>query len=88
MSRTSELVVFKSGGDWADASVEVLKVPLAVDLSDERKKYREWYSKVYLSRMHSKERPNPYYSFTTWLSKFCKATEPTEAEIEVIDEDY
>ena len=82
--RQSELVAILDGGDWADASVNFVKVPLTVDIEKERLNYDKWYREVYLPQFRHKL--TTYLTFSDWLRKHCGASEPLPTDIEVLDE--
>lgn len=39
----TRIVVVKGGGDWADASVDVLTLPVGVDMQEARAVWGDWY---------------------------------------------
>lgn len=40
-------VALLGGGDWNDASVEILDIPDDMDIDEVRKEWQEWYNTVY-----------------------------------------
>lgn len=88
-------VLLMSGGDWADASADLIDVPSGVDLQAEHDAYRKWYRESYvpsytawskLENKYSDENRQlcmKYLSFKEWLlSKGCAAN----TTIEVFEE--
>lgn len=40
-------VALLSGGDWADASVDLLDIPDDMDVESVKEEWREWYNTMY-----------------------------------------
>ena len=60
------IVLIMGGGDWADASVDDLKVPAEMDLDAELEKWRKWYREEYVPAHRTSKKPI-YKGFVTWL---------------------
>ena len=60
-------VLILGGGDWADASAELLNVPANLDLDLAHKEYRQWYSTYKVG--------DKYFNFTEWLRENKNATD-------------
>jgi hypothetical protein len=67
------------GGDWFDASAELLSVPCEVDIDAEMGRHRQWYDEEYLPAMRRGEKI-PYESIGDWLQKRCNAKPDTSIE--------
>ncbi len=88
------LVAVLGGGDWADASVDHLVIPVGVDLEAAKQAYQQWYREVYCTQpnmyVHAGV-PDPdrieYLTFTAWLQTHHGAREATESDIEVFQDD-
>ena len=60
----SKIVALMGGGDWADASVEHLVIPDALDIEQEKVAWDRWYYDICF--------PSPdveYVSFADWLKQ-------------------
>ncbi len=66
--RKTPLVAILGGGDWADASVDFLRVPLSVDLQKEYDKYQD-YDAHRFDADGNRVKDVPYMSFDEWLIK-------------------
>ena len=80
--RKTELVAIEGGGDWADASVDYLVVPLGVDIKTEENK-RQKYIVIRNKRRDWDWMLNkyPYLSLSAWLIKHCGARVTTDDDI-------
>jgi hypothetical protein len=65
---TVKQVAIMSGGDWTDAGITHLALPVSVKLACAEKEYDEW------RRSHS------YMSFPNWLRKFKEAVDSSVEE--------
>ena len=85
------LVAILGGGDWTDASVDHLTIPIELDLKQVLVEYKEWYSEWRLRNMSPWSPPprpeEPYWSFTEWLKRFKGAQIAAETDIELFNED-
>jgi len=63
---TYKSVAMLSGGDWADASVDLLDIPKSVDLDVVAKEHRQWYTRVYCPEFSAGNKPK-YFTLTEWL---------------------
>lgn len=88
MSMT-RLVAIESGGDWTDACVNYLVVPVGVEVGLEHAKWRTWYRDEYVPAYREWERtkasPPRYRCFSEWLVEEAGASEAVD-EIEVFHE--
>ena len=62
------MVSIEGGGDWTDASYEIIYVPKDMNLELEGEKWREWYEKIYCPKLSNNENPE-FIPFTDWLIK-------------------
>lgn len=46
-------VALLSGGDWADADVDLLDIPEDMDIEAVKKEWREWYNTTYVPALKS-----------------------------------
>jgi hypothetical protein len=69
---TQKTVAIMGGGDWYDASVDLLDLPYDLDLEDENKNHRHWYDNEYCPALRSGNKPR-YLSFPEWLIERCGA---------------
>jgi hypothetical protein len=83
-AETSRLIALIGGGDWADASIEHLVIPVNLDIEVEKKKYRE-YLKEYRRLAQTPDRI-PWRGFGVWLVENCSARPATENDIEIVSE--
>ncbi len=74
-----KIVAIYSGGDWADASCEIIELNQNIDLKSKRKEYEKWYEYVYLPKYRNLEGPK-YYNFVEWLKHFCGAKDAENIE--------
>lgn len=58
------IVSIESGGDWNDASYDLLEIPNGTDLLKAKKEYDHWYKNEYLPEMKI-----PFLGFSEWLIK-------------------
>ncbi len=72
-------VSIESGGDWNDASYDLLDIPTAVDLDKEKEKHDLWYKNEYVPHLKT-ETQIPYLDFTEWLIKNCGAKHDEDVE--------
>ena len=82
-----KLAAIMGGGDWADASVDHVKLRDGVNLDAAQKEYRHWYENEYRQPNSIRLRPQ-YYTFTEWLIKHEYAIEATEDDIEIFGDDF
>lgn len=76
MSET-RTVLITAGSDWADASADLLDVPLGMDLAAQKVEWRKWYQEEYCSYFPSLKKWNgfewisqpKYISFPQWLKQ-------------------
>ena len=80
MNNGEKLVAIMGGGDWTDASVFHLVIPVGVNLEEEKAKRGKWYREEYCPALRANQRPI-YSTFSEWLIKNCGAKKAT-AEIE------
>jgi len=89
-----KIIAIHGGGDWNDASAEYVVLPDGMNISEERKKYEEWYktySDAYRDHFQkirdgliSSDAPAPQYeSFHSWLLKIPGIKGPGPDELEV-----
>ena len=52
------------GGDWFDASVDMIRLPEHVDIEQANKEYRKWLKEVYWPRGNQKIK---FVTFVQWL---------------------
>ena len=76
--RGERLVCITGGGDWYDASVDLLSVPASMDMEAESKAHSNWFRN---------RGDAPYLSFSEWLKLQRGARDATAGEIEVFQED-
>jgi hypothetical protein len=70
---SGKIAAIMDGGDWYDASVEHLVIPIDMNLKQQKEEYDNWY--------YDRNRPPQNYdSFTDWLKKR-GARETTEDEV-------
>ena len=69
-------VLITGGGDWYDASAELLWVPTGVDIEAEKQKRAAWL-------WNPATRSEPFLTLVGWLRKNCGAT---DSEVEVVDD--
>ena len=67
MKRRKQVAIM-GGGDWADASVDLLSLPSSVSLDEALAEYNEWRDE------HS------WISFPDWLRRYKKAEDSTVEE--------
>ena len=72
-------VAIYSGGDWADASCEIIDIDSAIDVKEKKQEYEKWYNYVYIPAYRRGEKPK-YLSFVGWLKHFCGAKESEKVE--------
>lgn len=81
----SRLVAVLGGGDWADASVDFLKVPDRLDLVAAKARWQAWYDTTYLPALREWQRNSggapTFLTFSNWLAQRegCEAN-PDEIE--------
>ncbi len=65
------------GGDWHDASVELLQVPVGVAIEEERAARRLWFDEEYIPALRAlrrgQKRTVEYMSLSDWLIQRCGA---------------
>lgn len=84
-------VLIRSGGDWYDASADVLTVPVTIDIAAERKAWQHWYETEYdpACKAHndapqkSKPKCPKFITFIEWL----KLRGCTDGTIEEFDDE-
>lgn len=75
-------VALRRGGDWADASVDLLDVPDGVDLNAECVAWNRWYEQEYLDQSTDEQGQNtvPYIDFICWLKTRCGVVDNRDVE--------
>lgn len=79
------LAAILGGGDWADASVDHVKLKQDINLDDIKKEYGAWYRNEYCSYLGTTPRPE-YYTFVEWLINHEYAIKATGKDIEIFEE--
>jgi hypothetical protein len=79
--RQTTFVAISEGGDWSDACVTHLYVPLSVNLDDEHEEYEFWYRHEYIPGLHDSCRRIDFMSWETWLKVKVGARELGDDEI-------
>lgn len=75
------------GGDWADASVDHLRIPADLDLDAAKQDWDHWYQTQYTPYVWDRSLPKvEYMSFVTWLVVNCGAEHATEDDIVIFDD--
>lgn len=81
----SKLVAVLSGGDWADASVTFVKVPVAMDIAAQKEKYDAWYNNEYKKTLGTPFQVS-FMGFEAWLRNHGAVSVP-DSEIEIFEDD-
>ena len=76
---TPRIVALMGGGDWYDASVDLVVVLADVSLPAEKEQYERWLRDEYTPALHRKENPL-YMDFGEWLRARCGARDAHEVE--------
>lgn len=77
---SKKITAIHSGGDWSDAQADYLILADGMDISEQKKKWHEWYKKFYCGGENIE-----FISFIDWLLKN-GATRATSEHINVLDE--
>ena len=80
------VICITSGGDWADASVDHVKVPADCNLNTAYDGYRKWLEDVYWPQCHDRPRKIKSLTFPEWLMQERGATGITSADMEYFHE--
>ena len=73
MTKDKKIVAIMGGGDWYDASVDILEVPKDMNLQREHELYEVWYKEKYCGSTHEE-----FMTFPQWLKK--KGAKEAEVE--------
>ncbi len=77
-----KLIALCGGGDWWDASLDLMAVPEGLDIEQEKIAWRAWYKNEYGPRLLDRPQPE-YVSFPKWLESK-GARDATKDEIEEV----
>ena len=77
----AKIWMITSGGDWADASADLVATDVPVAMDKLHELYRDWYQNSYLPDYHAQKRPT-YLSFHEWLISTGHARKPLWDEAE------
>ena len=77
----TRLVAVLSGGDWADASVDHIRVPCELTMDDIQAQWHRWYNSSYLPALRNGNKPI-FYSVTTFACTFCGAIPATASDLQ------
>lgn len=81
----SRLVAVEGGGDWCDASVSYLVVPVGVKMDDIAAAWRSWYDGTYIPQRRAGQHPK-FLEFTEFAIEFHGVKYATIGDIEVFRE--
>jgi hypothetical protein len=73
-------VAILGGGDWADASVDFIKIDPNANMEAYNREYIAWYGQ-YLHEYRNTNKKPKYYTFAEWLVEFKGATKDDEIEV-------
>jgi len=85
MNKPKKLAAILGGGDWTDASVELIIIPSDMNLDEQKEKWNQWYFGEYCPTLKQGMKP-VYISFVDFLKKN-GARDATDEECLVYFED-